>query len=194
MNGFDLLLLGILTLAGGAILIVQGWRRASRATTPVARGVSPDGSFELRPAAVRHAHNMAGVRWMTIGAVAFVLAVTRERDTMFLVETWENVLMPLTVLTVALVITSGRADRAGRRAAERHNLPQAGTGTSATKADAAVCGRLETLKRKFSVRCAPREAAGSSTAFRSAATAPFTQCPEDRFWTDRRGLPDRSDD
>ena len=126
MNGFDLLLLGILTLTGGAILILQGWRRASGATTPVAQGLWPGGSFELRKQAVRHAHNMAGVRWMTIGAVSFVLAVTRERDTIFLVEDWENVLMPLTVLTVALAITSGRAARAGCKEAGPEEAPQAG--------------------------------------------------------------------
>jgi hypothetical protein len=94
MNGFDLLLLGILTLTGGAALIAQG-----------------------RQQAVRHPHNSAGARWLTIGAVAFFLAVTRGRDTLFLVEHWENVLMPLAVLTVAWVITNARADRAGRKAA-----------------------------------------------------------------------------
>lgn len=181
MNGFDLLLLGILTLAGGAILILQGWRRASEATTPAARGISPGGSFELRRQAVRHAHNLAGVRWMTIGAVAFLLAVTRERDTMFLVENWENVLMPLTVLTVALFITSGRADRAGRKTAAPSDPPQAGTGTNRPESDAADCGRLEALKRKFTVRRAPREHTASS------GSAPSTQCPDDSFWKDWQG-------
>lgn len=57
---------------------------------------------------------MAGTRWLAISGLAFLLAVTRGRDTLFLVEHWENVLVPCIVLTTAWMITSARAERAGR--------------------------------------------------------------------------------
>lgn len=193
MNGFDFLLLGILALTGGIVLIAQGRWRASRATEAVAQGASPDGSFRLRQQAVRHAHNTAGARWLTIGAVAFVLAVTRGRDTMFLVEHWENVLMPLTVLTAALAITSARAERQGRQAAGQDGELQVGWQPAKPAVDASGPGRLEALKRRFTVVRAPLGAAPLSAGKRQAVPRPVMQCPEDGFWKDWPGPRKRAD-
>jgi hypothetical protein len=155
MNGFDFLLLGILTLAGGVVLIVKGRRRSSRRNPPFAR-----------QQVVRHAHNTAGARWLTVGVVAFILAFTRGRDTMFLVEHWENVLMPLTVLTVAWVITSAKADRAAR---------------------------LTVQARRFTIARAGRTHERQAQEPSRSGLSHVMQCPHESFWKgwqDPRKRPD----
>jgi hypothetical protein len=106
MSGFDFLIQAILTSVGGALLLAKGYGQAAC-----------DETLSARRKDVRHTHMMAGTRWLAIGGLAFLLAVTRGRDTLFLVEHWENVLVPCLVLTTAWVITSARADRAGREPA-----------------------------------------------------------------------------
>ena len=60
MNGLDfLLLLGILTLTGGAILIALGRLRSTRVSLQRARGAASDGSFHLRQQAVRRGEGKA---------------------------------------------------------------------------------------------------------------------------------------
>jgi len=190
MNGFDFLLLGILMLTGGAILIVQGRLRSTPVSLQRAWNMAPDG-FRLRQLAVRHAHNKAGACWLTIGAVAFVLAVTRGRDTMFLVEYSENVLMPLTVLMVALVITSARADRVGRKSDASRKKLHAGGDTGSSQTDGPEGGRFAPLKRTFTIARARTESAPPAHEQPPAALSHIMQCPEDSFWKEWQNPPKR---
>ena len=183
MNGFDLLFIGILTLTGGAILIVQGRLRSSRAGLPCPRNFAPGGSFRFRQQVDRHPYNTAGVRWLTIGVVSCLLALTRGRDTMFLVEHSENVLMPLTVLTVALAITSARAGRAGLKSDPSGEDRHAAGGTVRSPAEGPGAGRLAAFKPTCTNTGSQSGSAPLSREQAPAALSRVMQCPEDSFWT-----------
>lgn len=85
MNGFDFLLLGILALAGGAVLITQAWWRSSCASLHRARGVVPDGSSHLRQQAVRHGKGTGssqadGLDAGRLAALKRTFTITRARS------------------------------------------------------------------------------------------------------------------
>lgn len=124
---------------------------------------------------MRHAYTTAGVRWRVISALAFLLAATRERDTMFLIEHWDNVLMPCAVLTTAWVSTSARTGRAGRRA----------DGTDVAAAPAMDADRLAALKRAFTIKRARAKTEPPSAKPTPGSLSHIMQCPDENFWQGR---------
>lgn len=182
MNGFDLLVLAILTSIGGVLLIAKGYRYAAGATWPFGWPPAQGETDHVRRETMRHAHMTAGARWLVISGLAFLLAVTRERDTIFLVEQWENVLMPCVVLTTAWVITSTRAARSSRK-------PHGTGGTLRTGGDAkpaqpagADHSRLAALKRVFTIQRARAKAEPPSAGPTPGSLSHIMQCPDEHFW------------
>jgi hypothetical protein len=182
MNGFDLLLLAMLTAVGGVLHIAKGRGRLACAARSPGRQPSCRKTDRMPDDTVQHAHTMAGVRWLVTSALALLLAVTRERDTMFLVAHWENVLMPCLVLTTAWVITNARADRAGWKAVRERRVHGAGGETAAVKPAGADPNRLARLKRTLTMTRLGAKAEGPSAGHAASPLSHIMQCPEDSFW------------
>jgi hypothetical protein len=80
LHAFDLIVLGILVSAGGGLFLVKAyWRkpRAAPMAPPQAALVCPS---TLRQQIHQHLHALTGVRWLTVGALALVLGVTRGEE------------------------------------------------------------------------------------------------------------------
>lgn len=185
MNGFDLLLLAILTSVGGVLLIVKGYGHVAGAAVPFGRQPAHRETDPAGRDAVRHAHMTAGARWLVISGLAFLLAVTRERDTIFLVEQWENVLMPCVVLTTAWVLTSARAGRAGRQADGTDKTRRASEGATPAPPAGADHDRLAALKRAFTIKRACAKTDPSSAGPTPTSLSHIMQCPDETFWQGR---------
>lgn len=184
MNGFDLLLLAILTSVGGALLLLKGSGHAAGAALSLGRRPAGEQTDPSTCETVRQAHTAAGVRWLVVSGLAFLLAVTRERDTIFLVVEWDRVLMPCVVLAAAWVITSARADRAACQGARTDATGRAGVPLESGLPEQKESDRHAALKRAYTIKRADRRPNPAPADPDRSSLSHIMQCPEATFWRD----------
>lgn len=131
ISAFDLIILGMLTSLGGALLIVKGNRRRSIPARLVQHTALERNPFDIRQESIRHAHAAAGARWLTVGAVALLLGMTRGTEAIYLIEPWIDAGLHLVVISASWVATAARAKRQSRQrylptmiALHRHGFEQ----------------------------------------------------------------------
>ena len=100
ISAFDLILLGGLVSLGGLIFLYRAYR------------CQPTGSTEVT-APRQRAEAMAGVRWLTVGALALFIGYTRGSDSGYLFDFWSDLAFHTALLSGCWAATVFRIKRAG---------------------------------------------------------------------------------
>jgi hypothetical protein len=103
MSSFHLVVLGTLVVLGGILLLARVRFRTAPSTSPARDRL-------------RHAHTMAGTRWLAVGAIALFFGATRGGEPAYFVGFWEDVFLHVGVVAGCWIATASRADRLGRPA------------------------------------------------------------------------------
>ena len=102
ISAFDLILLGGLVSLGGLIFLYRAYR------------CQPTGSSEVT-APRQRAEAMAGVRWLTVGALALFVGYTRGSDSGYLFDFWSDLAFHTALLSGCWAATVFRINRAGAK-------------------------------------------------------------------------------
>ena len=127
MSTFDLILLGSLISLGGIGFLVRGYWRPSTGsrleTAAIGRREAGEGIDSDR----QRAEAMAGVRWLTVGALALFIGHTRGAESGYLFNLWTDVFFHVGLLSVCWAATAFRLKHAGFKATIRPapSVPQA---------------------------------------------------------------------
>jgi hypothetical protein len=100
ISAFDLILLGGLVSLGGLIFLYRAYR------------CQPTGSSEVT-APRQRAEAMAGVRWLTVGALALFIGYTRGSDSGYLFDFWSDLAFHTALLSGCWAATVFRIKRVG---------------------------------------------------------------------------------
>lgn len=126
ISTFDLTLLGALVSAGGLLFLLSahrlhlGFGRFMRAADQNGPGSGRTGEH------AKHSARMAGVRWLTVGALTLFLAYTHGADEGYLFGPWADVMFHVTLLSACWTATAYRINQAsGQPAAEAPTAPNA---------------------------------------------------------------------
>ncbi len=115
ISAFDLFVLGTLVSLGGMLFLARAYWRASLpegAADPMLAGHNP---VRLRNEILQHSHTKAAVRWLTIGAIAFILGATRGSETGYLFGPWSDIFAHAAVLSLSWVVTASRTTVLSRK-------------------------------------------------------------------------------
>lgn len=111
LHAFDLIVLGALVSVGGALFLAKAYWSRPHSDPPEGRQVH------------QHLHALAGVRWLTVGAIALVLGVTRGEAARYFIGPWSDALIHTVVLSMFWVATGVRTQRLTRKGLRPPRLP-----------------------------------------------------------------------
>jgi hypothetical protein len=114
ISTFDLILLGGLVSLGGLTFLFRAYRPRSAASpagiASAVMGTRSTGRNESR----HRAEAMAGVRWLTIGALALFVGYTRGSDSGYLFDFWGDLMFHTALLSGCWAATAFRINRTDR--------------------------------------------------------------------------------
>lgn len=116
ISAFDLFVLGTLVSLGGMLFLAKAYWRPS---VPEGMAEIPPGGPNpvlLRREFLRHSHTTAGVRWLTIGTIAFFLGATRGNETGYFFGPWTDIFLHGAVLSLSWLVTAARTNGRSREA------------------------------------------------------------------------------
>jgi hypothetical protein len=127
ISTFDLILLGGLISLGGLVFLFRAYRPQSVGSpagiVSARMGNSSIGRNETR----QRAEAMAGVRWLTIGALALFVGYTRGSDSGYLFDFWGDLMFHTALLSGCWAATAFRINRTEKKRtfepARASNLP-----------------------------------------------------------------------
>ena len=129
INTFDLILIGSLISLGGLIFLFRAYRLRPTGTPPEI----PTAVMKSRTPGLAETHQraeaMAGVRWLTIGALTLFIGYTRGCNSGYLFDFWSDLLFHTALLSGCWAATVFRIKRV-------RGTPRAGTTASAPTAPA----------------------------------------------------------
>ncbi len=127
ISTYDLVLLGSLISLGGVGFLFRGYRSSSIAWR---RGGDSNGkSSEDRQDNRGRAESVAGVRWLTVGALTLFIGYTRGAESGYLFGPWTDILFHVGLLSVCWAATVSRLQKP--RARMRKSLPRSTPATVA---------------------------------------------------------------
>jgi hypothetical protein len=116
ISAFDLFLLGTLVSLGGLMFLFRAYRsQSTRLPIQIAANAiktGADGLHEIR----QRAETMAGVRWLTVGALALFVGYTRGSDSGYLFDLWSDLAFHTALLSCCWAATVFRIKRVSRNA------------------------------------------------------------------------------
>jgi hypothetical protein len=116
ISTFDLILLGSLISLGGLVFLFRAYRSQSLGSpiqmASTAMKSSGDGFHEAR----HRAETMAGVRWLTVGALALFIGYTRGADSGYLFDFWSDLAFHTALLSGCWAATVFRIKRVNKNA------------------------------------------------------------------------------
>lgn len=127
MSMFDLILLGSLISLGGIGFLIRGYWRPSIGAQRETASVGRSGADEGLDTDQQRAETMAGVRWLTVGALALFIGYTRGAESGYLFNLWTDVFFHVGLLSVCWAATAVRLKRASFKTTVRpvQSVPQA---------------------------------------------------------------------
>jgi hypothetical protein len=135
ISTFDLILLGGLISIGGIGFLVRAHRRPPIGSRFEAATDQTGNTKAKRNEDRVRAEAMAGVRWLTVGALALLIGSTRGADSGYLFDLWADVAFHTVLLSGCWAATAVRIQRVGGRGAPRGRnapaspVPRAGIAT-----------------------------------------------------------------
>lgn len=104
MSTYDLLLLGCLISLGGIGFLFRGYRQCLITSRCIISAGMQNRTEEIH-ADHRSAETMAGVRWLTVGALILFIGSTRGADSGYIFGLWTDVLFHVGLLSICWFAT-----------------------------------------------------------------------------------------
>jgi len=116
ISAFDLILLGSLVSLGGFMFLFRTYRsRSTGSPLHIASTGMQNSAGDLHERRQR-AETMAGVRWLTVGALALFVGYTRGSDSGYLFDFWSDLAFHTALLSGCWAATVFRINRASGNA------------------------------------------------------------------------------
>ena len=112
ISAFDLILLGSLVSLGGLLFLFRTYRSRSTGSPLHIVSTAMQGSAGNLHERRERAETMAGVRWLTVGALALFVGYTRGSDSGYLFDFWSDLAFHTALLSGCWAATVFRINRA----------------------------------------------------------------------------------
>lgn len=116
ISTFDLVLLGSLISLGGLVLLFRAYRSQSLGSPMQMASTGLKSSGDILHETRHRAETMAGVRWLTVGALALFIGYTRGADSGYLFDFWSDLAFHAALLSGCWAATVFRIKRVNKGA------------------------------------------------------------------------------
>lgn len=121
ISTFDLSLMGGLISFGGLLFFLLGTRR--RAAAGLGASVKGMRESESLHDSRQRAEFLAGMRWLTVGALVLFVGLTRGTAAGYLFDLWTDIAFHVGILSACWAATAYRVKHVGGRPAPRSSSP-----------------------------------------------------------------------